>query len=269
MECVGIQGLAHKRRRRIGFAVAASFAVLMSCRAVAQDAPATASNEGEKSAAISWGYESDCNPRYVWRGLAFSQGAVLQTSAWMTAKGTTYAVWTNRNLETVDGRRVNEIDHSLSWEGSWHKAKLEPMLQVWTYPGQIDSPSTAEADLKLSWPVGGLELFTSHGIDVYQYRGAYFGDLGLSLQKETSKHSEIESCVSLGWGSSKFNETYIGPGKNALNLAAFEVRYTYTNRSGTYFCPHLSVSSILDRELRRAVSDPSLVIFGMSIGREF
>src|SRR3990172_621604 len=119
--------------------LAAALFAVSHVSAMAQDA----SSDHDKLPGISklnWGYETDYNPKYVWRGLAFSDGAVAQSSAWITAKGTTLSVWTNTNLEQVDRPQTDEVDYSASWEGSWHKATLEPNLQVYTYPDQPDSP---------------------------------------------------------------------------------------------------------------------------------
>lgn len=218
---------------------------------------------------VTFGLESDYNPRYVWRGLAWSEGAVAQTSIWATGRGVTYSIWANSNLDSVDGRQTNEIDYSVSWEREWRGIGLEPTFSVYTYPHQQDSPSTAEAGLKLSRPLGPLTLFTTHTVDVREYRGAYFGELGLNYERELGKHAELESSISLGWASARFNEAYIGPSTSAVNLASFELGITWQLRGGSYVRPHLGISRLLNRQLRDAVDDPSLVNFGVAAGVEF
>jgi hypothetical protein len=247
---------------------AAAFVCGLCGSVAAQDQPA-AIDEEEQVQQTTWGLESDYNPRYVWRGLAFSEGAVTQTSLWATARQTTYSVWSNTNLDSADGRRTNEIDYAVSWERSWREVSLEPTLNVYTYPNQVDAPSTAEADLKFSRPLGPLTVFTTHTVDLHEYRGAYYGDLGLSWQRELGKHAELESSISLGWASAKFNEAYIGPARSALNVGAFDIGLTWHTRGGTYVRPHLAVTRILNGELRDSVDDPSLVNFGLAIGAEF
>lgn len=248
-----------KVSKTLGLAIIA-FVCLLCATAAAQD---------EQIQQLSWGLETDYNPRYVWRGLAFSEGAVAQTSLWATTRGTTFSIWANSNLETVDGRQTNEVDYALSWEGSWHGVSLEPMLQVYTYPHQVGSPSTAEADLKFSWPLGPLTAFTTHTMDVHEYRGAYFGDAGVSFQKQLGKNVELESSVSLGWGSAKFNEAYIGPARSALNVSAFDLGVTWHTRGGYYIRPHLGITRILNNELRGAVAEHSLTNLGLAVGTEF
>ena len=243
--------------------------LLLAGRVAAQEAPATTEGEGENSKAITWGFEADYNGKYVWRGLGFSQGAVMQPSLWVTARGATFSVWANRELESVDGPQLNEIDYCLSWEGKWHKAILEPCLQVYTYPDQQDSPATAMADLKISWPLGRLSVFTIQSFDVHEYSGAYYGDVGLCYEKELSSRTRMESSISLGWASAKFNETYIGPHKSALNVASLGIGLTYTAENGFYIRPHLSLTRLLNGTLRDAVEDPDIVNFGVAVGMEF
>jgi hypothetical protein len=247
-----------------------AFGLTLLCGfAYAQEAPAGANKEDESAQSISWGRETDYNGKYVWRGLACSRGSVVQPSLWVSARGTTYTVWANGNLQSKDGRQLNEVDHYLSWEGTWHKASIEPCLYVSTYPNQQDSPSTANADVKLSWPVGRLSLFTTQSFDVGKYFGAYYGDAGLCFPKKLSKCADLESSISLGWASPKFNETYIGPRISSLNVGIFEISATYRNRRGDYFRPHLTISRLLNDALRSAVEQPNIVNFGLAVGKEF
>jgi hypothetical protein len=266
MDSIMVGKTSGKTGRFVGLVIVACMCVLCAS-AAAQDQPAA--EEEEQFQPLTWGLESDYNPRYVWRGLAWTQGAVTQTSLWATAGGTTYSIWANSNMESVDGRQTDEVDYAVSRECAWRNVTIEPMLQVYTYPHQQDAPSTAEADLKFSWPLGPLTAFTTHTLDVHEYRGAYFGDVGLSWQRELGKHAEFETSVSLGWASAKFNETYIGPAKSALNVGSFDLSLTWHARGATYIRPHLGITRILNGELRDAVQDPSIVNLGLAIGTEF
>lgn len=249
----------------LGLAIVGCMLAVVCGVAAAQDEPA----EEAEAQSVEWGVEFDYNPRYVWRGIAWSEGAVLQTSLWATAKGVTYSIWTNNSLDSDDGGRLNEIDYALAWSGSWRNFTLEPTLQLYTYPNQEDAPSTAEAEVKLSWPLGPLTAFTTHTVDIAEYRGAYFGQLGISHQKQVGVNAELESSVSLGWGSAKFNEAYIGPSKFALNVGSIDIGLTWNTKTGIYIRPHLGIARILSGDLRDALDDSSLVNFGVAVGAEF
>jgi hypothetical protein len=237
--------------------------VSIYCSAAAQE------NGAAEPSGLSWGFESDYNPRYVWRGLAWTEGPVSQTSLWTTLGGTTFSVWANSCLDSVDGRNTNEIDYSASWEGSWRGVNIEPSLQVWTYPHQTDSPTTVDADVRFTHSLGALSVFTTHSLDVHEYKGAYFGELGLGYEREIGENADLESSISLGWASSKFNEVYIGPARSALNLVSFDASVTWRMRGGAYIRPHLSITRLLNRDLREAVDEPSLTNLGVAAGIEF
>ncbi len=219
--------------------------------------------------ALSWGYESDCSSRYVWRGLRFSEGGVEKTSAWATVRGTTFGVWLNTNLEAVDGRHTNEIDYYVSREFGWRRFTVEPSFQYYTYRHQEDAPSTGELSAKFSLPAGRFSLFTNQTFDVIEYAGAYFGDVGLSYTGRTGPHTEMECAVAMGWGSGKFNAAYIGPSKWALNVASLDIGFTYSAANGAYIRPHISYTRLLDGELRDSVEKASTVNFGIALGMEF
>ncbi len=256
------------RKRMTRYLVPLSAICLLLCGfAVAQE-PQAADDEADAKK-ISWGYEADYNGKYVWHGIAYSQGAVLQPSVWATAGTATVTAWANRTLEAVDGASLNEVDYTLSWESNWRDATIEPSLQVYTYPGQVDSPSTAEAGLKITWPVGRFSLFTTQTVDITEYAGAYFGDIGMSYEKELHPNTGMECSASLGWASAKFNETYIGPHISALNVASLDIGLTHTVKSGFYLRPHVSFTRILNGTLRDAVDDPDIVNLGIAVGMEF
>jgi len=235
----------------------------------AQESSEAVGEQVENEDGIGWGFEADFNSRYVWRGLSCSEGAVVQPSIWVTARGVTFTVWANRELEDVDARNGSEVDYSLSWEREWHGVTFEPCIQMYTFPDQEDCPSTTAVDLRASWPLGPVSLFTTQSIDVSEYSGAYYGDLGLCFEKELGERAQMETSLCVGWASAKFNEANIGPRKAALNLCAFDAGLTYTTRRGIYFRPHISVTRLLDRSLREAVDDPDIISVGVAVGMEF
>ena len=74
--------------------------ILLHCpgSAPAQDVEQTETS----SPTVTYGFETDFNRLYVHRGLAFSQGPVNQSTAWVTISGLTFYSWGNLVL----GRRA-------------------------------------------------------------------------------------------------------------------------------------------------------------------
>ena len=224
----------------------------------------------ENGAGMTYGFEMDFVSQYVWHGIAWSDGAVKQTSLWISYRDFTLSAWDNYVLHNEPNHlQVNEIDLSLSYTKEIGAFTIEPSLNYYWYPNQEESPSTSELAVKLAYAFEPFELFTNHNVDIEEYQGAYFGDIGVGYTKEFNPLVTFESSISLGLGSSRFNETYIGLRESALNVIQGEIAITYAPEHFVYFRPHLAVSSILDDELKDQVEHSSLVYGGMVIGKEF
>ena len=80
-------------------------------------------DESEQSK-IAYGVETDFNARYVFRGLAYSQGPVKQTSVWVTVAGFTAYAWGNFVLNRAPQRgEFNELDFGLSYQREWKRLR--------------------------------------------------------------------------------------------------------------------------------------------------
>jgi hypothetical protein len=220
---------------------------------------------------VTYGGELDFNSRYIWRGIPLSKGAVTQPSAWVSAFNFTFSVWGNfvLNNEANQGE-FNEVDLILSYSREWKKITVEPLVQFYLYPNQKDAPATGEGSLKLSYPIiGPVSVFTSHTFDIVRYGGSYFGNAGLSYEHEFNSKLSLESSLSLGWGSSKFNDVYLGLSKSALNVAIYDLSLTYYPKKFVYIRPHVELSAIVDGELRNQLDDSTIVSGGLAVGMEF
>ncbi|MFB3895539.1 MAG: hypothetical protein ACE14V_04465 [bacterium] len=220
--------------------------------------------------AVSYGAEVDFTSRYIWRGMPFSEGAVMQTSVWVSAADFTLTLWNNFVLHHEPNHgQVNEFDLTLGYGKEWDNISIEPSLNYYWYPNQEEAPSTGECIVKIAYTINELELYTTHNIDIKEYPGAYFGDVGLGYSHDLNPNLTFDGQISLGWGSSKFNDTYIGISKSALNVAQCDFAVTFHLENGIYFRPHIALSTILDHELREQFDDSTMVYGGMAIGKEF
>jgi hypothetical protein len=216
--------------------------------------------------AISGGAEMDYNSRYVWRGIPSSDRAVRQPSLWLDRSKLSLGLWANGEM---GNGLVNEADLTLSYAGSRRSLSMEPSLQFYFYPDQEDAPTTGELSLKLSHPVGSATLFTQQYLDLVEYRGAYFGELGFSKEWSCGPKASAEGEVRLGWGSSRFNASYLSTRKGAANYVAMDLGMKLALSRSSYLRPHIGASTILDRDLRRQTSRPSSVMVGAAMGAEF
>jgi hypothetical protein len=229
--------------------------------------------QGEAASApgIAYGAEADFNSRYLWRGLALSRGAVFQPSVWASKNNWTLDLWANVDLGRHEGRgRFNEVDVNVAYEHEWGKLTVEPSFLLYTYYHQPGVPTTGELAVKLSLPAGkGLTAYAKQNLDVVKYGGANFTEAGLTFETAVAPHATLETTGSLGWGSSKFNETYVGLSHSGLNVVGADAAVKLDGKHGWTLRPHATYSVVADRKLRRLVSDTHLFNIGMALDREW
>src|SRR5262249_54525765 len=155
-------------------------------RSFASDEPIP-SPEPVREKRFSFTFQDDFVSRYVWRGLAFSRGAVMQPSVAASAYNFVAEVWSNFVLDDEPHQgRFDEVDPSLEYHIHVRHLEIVPMFEAYIFPTQ-GQPWTAEAQLKLSYEIGDLTLETSHNFDVVHSPGGYFGDLTVSYEREIVK----------------------------------------------------------------------------------
>ena len=256
LEAGGAAGLA---RRIKGFLQAAILVLCLAARIQAADGP---------KAVV--GAEADLNSRYVWHGIAFSRGATLNPSAWISDFGVTFSAWGNGVLRDEPNRgNVTEVDLSLSFDGRLGKLKVEPFFEHYNYVHQDGNPDTGMAGVKMAYPVGPLSLFAHPACDVVKYGGAGFVDFGVSCDRELNDKLSGKISLGLGAGTPNFNLVYVGLRKGALNLATAELEMTYGLGKSLSLRPHVAVTQILDRDIHAQVERPTLVVVGIAVGMEF
>ena len=129
-------------------------------------------------------------------------------------------------------------------------------------------PNTGVCYAKISHKAGPVTVYTTHNVDIESFRGAYWGDAGVS-KEQTWGRWKLEGSLSGGWASSKFNEAYWGSRTSAFNLVAAQSSLTISLPGHVYLRPHFEFSSIVDRQLRAPLSSPTLLgMGGCAVGRQ-
>lgn len=237
--------------------------------------------EEAKSKGWTYGAESDFNSKYIWRGLAFSEGAVWQPSAFVGFGGLTFEVWSNFVLGSEPNRRqFNEFNYRISYPYEIGAFTIAPAFTLYTYPHQdkILSPTTGEAKIQIAYALGDFTLETTHFFDVKANTGGYVGEVGLQFEKSLSEELTVAAAARLLFANAKFNSYYIGDGlSGGFEGLVFEAGATYTFGGGFYIRPHLEFSTLLDSSLRAAVAvsdwvslhKPDLFNLGIAFGYSF
>jgi hypothetical protein len=230
----------------------------------------------EAEAVVTIYGEVDFPSRYLWRGLAWSRGLVLQPTLGATAYG--LDLWVGGNVpltEAPSQGEFDEVDAGLGYSLEIPWFTLAATVQLWSYPNQEDSPLTGDLDVELGVPIplgdagGTLTIFTLQSVDIGSYAGAYYGEFGARYGYDLDDCAALEAAVLAGWASELFNETYIGPSINALNFVAASVGLTYYPLDFLYFRLHGQVSWLVDAELRDAVDEPVVAAGGIAVGAEY
>jgi hypothetical protein len=227
-----------------------------------------AATNGEEG--LAFGVEADVASRYVWRGLAYSHGAVLQPSANISAYDFTLVSWFNYDLgRKFNEVRFNEADLTLEWSKTWGRLTIEPSVQSFLYPSPVASPNTAEGVLRVGWELGPVTLFTRHSFDLAAYPGSYFGEIGLEWEWELQPRLSLETTIWLAGANDRFTEAYVNVPAGGFYGGGLEVSLRWQLANRFYLRPHAGVTVLGSERLRRQVEEPDLVWVGLAAGFEF
>jgi Bacterial protein of unknown function (Gcw_chp). len=247
--------------------VLAIFSLLSSAHA-AEDDPLPIP-KSDRTRPFTVGGELDFASRYVWRGVAYSTGPVLQPSAWISTHGFTFTVWNNVDLTDEPARSTyNELDLYFTYRKTWKKISFEPSLNIYYYPTQ-HLAGTAELHFNFYYSLGPVDLFTTQSVDIVESQGAYFGEFGLAFERKFHPKISLKTLASFGWANGRFNQVTFGIDRAALNLFSYNLRFLYYPVKFFYLRPHLEFTALLDGILRKQVAHPTIVSGGLAVGLNF
>lgn len=217
------------------------------------------------------GGEIDVNSRYIWRGIDYSNGPVVQPYLWATWNTTTLTAWSSMPVSSEPGRGTfDQLFVSVSHEMAIGPWQFEPALQGYSWRGMMDETTTRTLELagRLSRPLGPLLLTMSHAFDVTSYAGSWIADAGIAWERTTPRW-QLEASLSTAWANGKFNRVYVGAPAPAVNNVQFTVAGTRYGRRGWYVQPHAEFVGITAPSVRRALEARTLMNAGISVGWTF
>jgi hypothetical protein len=201
----------------------------------------------------SFTFEATPLSQYVWRGLVLTNGPVLQTSSTLTYRGAHLNVFTNQDLNGVNGRRwkVDELDFDLGYDYARNKTTLSAGAIHYQYPSTI-AASTTELYAGVGF-AGPLNPSVRGYFDVASMRGGYVtADVShsVSLPKLASDVTwKAVLAAGAGCGSANHNAAYYGVKR--LALADLHPTLSLPLSRGKYrLTPRLGYGMLLDPALR-------------------
>ena len=231
-------------------------------------APIAAANDDERP--ISIGADLDFASRYVWRGIYYSKGAVLEPTLWISKWGFTASAWGNIPLDNeTDQGKLNEVDPTLVYEFNFLGLTIKPGFIYYLYPTRSSDPQTGELTLHLDYKLGPFSVFSNNFVDIDAFKGGYYGDVGAGFNFDFAAIFELQTSVSTAFASDKFNAAYFKQHKTALDNVALNLAINCQPFDFLFVRPHLQYFVLTNPALRNAWKDPNVFNVGVVIGAKY
>ncbi len=220
-------------------------------------------------------FSVDVSPftEYVWRGIPLTDGPVLQSSYTLSAKGLSFNIWQNVDLDNANGvpGAVTEHDYTLGYEFAAGNATVSLGLLYYTFPGLGDP--TTEIIVGASFDVPGKPSITLYR-DVDDLDGLYASiGAGHSFTLGDGEQA-IDLSLAVGYGTDKHNSYYgAGVDRAALTDVLVTVSSTFKFDESFGITPSLVFASVIDPDIVDTYNangtDTSRVVFGFTLSYGF
>lgn len=210
--------------------------------------------------------ECTFTPKYIWRGITYTDGLAVQPSASLSIKQVTFQIWSNLVANDKNDTPGNEVDFYVFYNLEFGNLTLTPSVFYYTYPGQ-ESSSTSELNLSGSYTAGDFTFGTTFSTDIKEASGYVFGYHDVGYSKNMNENLTLNLSAGFGWGTKKFNEYYLGLSKNALNYFLLGASVSYSLTQSVSVKPFIENYIITDNEIKELVDSNNFNI-GISLGVE-
>lgn len=158
----------------------------------------------------------DANSAYVWRGLTFNNGFVLQPSMDVSHNGFAFNVWGNYDVDDYDGalndNRFSEIDLTGSYTFKLGNVDTSVGIIHYLFP-ELEEPAdtyTTELFLGLSYDLGsGFAISTKLYYDIDAVNDFYI-TAGLGYTYSINDKTTLGLSALVGYAGEDFTDYYAG-----------------------------------------------------------
>lgn len=206
--------------------------------------------------------------KYVWRGLEINEDPVLQPSMTVAYGGFSFNVWGNMDLtdfgedeciytSDCESRawQFTEIDLTLDYTHSFDKFTVGAGVISYQFPNWDESEDTHEVYLAMSY-----DCLLAPGLTIYydfdEVEG-FYANFSLGHSFAINDKVGIDLSGSIGYGDSDYNEAYFGVDDGALVDVNCSIAIPYQVTDKISISPVLTLSSIVDSDLRDSVESNS------------
>ena len=178
----------------------------------------------------------DANSAYVWRGLTFNDGIVLQPSMDVSANGFAFNVWGNFDVDDYDGAvndgEFSEVDLTASY--AFKLGAVDASLGVIEYTFPAGTDSTTELFAGLGYDLGaGFSISTKFYYDVDQVNDFYL-TAGLGYSYSINDKTTLGLSGLISYAGEDFANFYAGGTKDGFfnYMLTASVKYMVTDAFG-------------------------------------
>ncbi len=234
---------------------------------------------------------ADVVSAYVWRGLTFNDGLVVQPSIDVAhPSGLGFNVWGNFDISDYDGaveeREFSEVDLTVSYalplegpvsvtvgiveylfpkEGNYTPELPEGHAEV---EAKKDT-DTREVFVNLGFePVDGLALGLNAYYDVDEVDGLY-GDVSIAYGYSVTEQLSLEASAKIGAADKKFAEYYAGGTKGGLFDWGAQLSATYAACESTEIGAFVAYASNVNKDAFPSEAKDKDVFGGVSLAYSF
>ena len=207
--------------------------------------------------------------KYVWRGILFTNGPVMQPSVTLGGGNFSFNVWASMDLNNANemAREFNELDFTLDYSFSVKNYSISLGAIPYTFPNTGFS-STTELYFSL-----GADVVLSPSITVYrdidEADGTYvsFG-FGHSIPIDVWNTS-LDLSTALGWGSEKHNLFYYGVEKNAGTDIFLGASMSFALNDFIAVSPSAGYAGLLYGDIRNSMSHKDNLMVGIAVSASY
>ena len=158
----------------------------------------------------------DVNSAYVWRGLTFNNGLVLQPSMDVSHNGFSFNVWGNYDIDDYDGavreNRFSEVDLTGSYAFTLGSVDLSVGIIHYLFPEASDDADshTTEIFAGLDYEIGcGFAISTMLYWDIDAVSD-YYLTAGIGYTYELNDKTTLGLSAMIGYAGDDFTDYYAG-----------------------------------------------------------
>lgn len=218
----------------------------------------------EETDNVSFTLESSAQSKYVWRGLTYNTGFIIQPAITASYKNIFAQIWGSYTANDVDDDiKRHEIEFIVWYDYEIESFTFSPSIVYYKFPGQDDAPSTVELGLDVSYSLDEFTFGTSFIKDVVESKGALSVSLTAGYEPELTENISLRFTSEVGWANKSFNEYNVGISKNSFNYASLNGTFNYTINEVFTISPFVEEFLILDKEFREMLYNK---VFNYGIG---